>query len=162
MAGYFWKNSKHMRTKLVTGLCLLLAGPLLGQTSSPALNDLRWLLGSWERLQLPAGKSGIETWTESKDRWIGRGISMRGTDTTFVEKLSLRVESGVLYYVSDVPENKKPVYFRVTEASATSLVCENPAHDFPKKIAYRLEGDRLKATISGDGKAIDFFFRKRH
>jgi hypothetical protein len=86
---------------------------------------------------------------------------MRGTDTTFVEKLSLRVEAGVLYYVSDVPENKKPIYFRVTEASPTSLVCENPEHDFPKKIAYHLEGDGLKATISGDGKAIDFYFRRK-
>jgi hypothetical protein len=41
------------------------------------------------------------------------------------------------------------------------FVCENPKRDFPKKIVYEWEESRrLKATVSGNGKAIDYFFIK--
>jgi hypothetical protein len=30
-------------------------------------------------------------------------------------------------------------------------VFENPAHDFPTRVAYRRDGDRLVATVSGPG-----------
>ena len=33
--------------------------------------------------------------------------------------------------------------------------------DFPKKITYRLVGDKLKATISGNGKLSDYLFIKK-
>jgi hypothetical protein len=47
-----------------------------------------------------------------------------------------------------------------TEISAASFTCENPEHDFSKKIVYQKDGDKLKATISGDGGSIDYFFEK--
>ncbi len=34
----------------------------------------------------------------------------------------------------------------------------NPEHDFPKKIAYKLTGKTIKATISDNDKSIDFLF----
>jgi len=42
-----------------------------------------------------------------------------------------------------------------------SFVCENPQHDFPKKISYLKEGNKIKATISGDGKSFDYLFEKK-
>jgi hypothetical protein len=40
-------------------------------------------------------------------------------------------------------------------------VFENPQHDFPKVITYRLEGDgTLVAVIEGDGKRVEFKFRR--
>lgn len=125
------------------------------------LNQLKWLDGKWERTNVKPGRSGFEIWqTQSASEMMGRGISLKGVDTTFVEKLKIVREGGTLFYVSDVPENKQPVYFRITELSDHSFVSENPKHDFPKKIAYEWDGSQLKATISGDGKSIDFFFRR--
>jgi hypothetical protein len=49
--------------------------------------------------------------------------------------------------VSDVPEDKQPVYFAITEITETGFTCENPQHDFPKKIMYRKEGNQLKANV---------------
>jgi hypothetical protein len=48
----------------------------------------------------------------------------------------------------------------LTEITYTGFVCENPGHDFPKKISYHVEGHKLKAQISGDGKSVDYIFER--
>ena len=67
----------------------------------------------------------------------GLGLTMKGPDTVSFEKLKLIVKDENVFYIADVPENKGPVYFRVTEIWETSFTCENPEHDFPKKITYQ-------------------------
>ena len=42
---------------------------------------------------------------------------------------------------------------KLVSAAANSVVFENPAHDFPTRIAYRRHGKVLTATISGPGGA---------
>ena len=44
--------------------------------------------------------------------------------------------------------------------TARAVVFENAAHDFPKQIAYRLDGDQLEVTTSGDGRDIIFRFER--
>src|SRR5689334_2825419 len=105
-------------SKLVVSL-IVFSLPILAvaqdQTAAQKLKQMEWLLGSWTRTNSPAGKSGFETWKRSSDNsWTGRGITMKGTDTTFVEKLRIIIENNKLFYVADVPENKKAVYFEVT------------------------------------------------
>jgi hypothetical protein len=125
------------------------------------LNNLEWLLGNWNRANAKPGRSGIEIWKKvSETEFEGRGINLRGTDTAFVEKLKIISRGDKIFYVADVPENKEPVLFEATSLSAGGIIFENPKHDFPKKIVYKLEGSKLKATISGDGRAIDYWFEK--
>jgi hypothetical protein len=77
-----------------------------------------------------------------------------------LEKLKIVSRPDGIFYVADITENKAPVYFRMTEISNTGFICENPEHDFPKKISYQKDGSKLKATTSGNGKSNDFFFEK--
>ena len=122
---------------------------------------LEWLLGTWNRTNAKPGKSAHERWEKTNVFELrGIGVSMQGKDTTFVEKITILIKDNNIYYVADVPENKKPVYFKLVEISNSGFVCENPEHDFPKKISYQLNGVELKAQISGDGKAIDYLFKK--
>jgi hypothetical protein len=86
---------------------------------------------------------------------------LKGTDTVFTEKLQLIIKDNSVFYVADVPGNNGLVYFKLTTVTDTSFVCENPAHDFPKKIAYTLTRGKLNATVSGNGKAIDYVFVKQ-
>ena len=131
------------------------------QTTYSTIDQLRWLEGTWTRINSKAGQSGFEMWKKmSSTELSGRGVTMHGSDTTFVEKLRIIVRDGNLFYVADVPENQKPVFFRLTEIKQNSFTCENPNHDFPKKIAYSLQGNRLQATISGDGKTIEYLFER--
>jgi hypothetical protein len=128
---------------------------------SADLRKLSWLEGKWERTNSKPGKKGFEIWTKiSSLEWKGRGISLTGSDTTFVEKLKLVAKDGAAYYVADVPENKTEVLFKFTELTESGFVCENPAHDFPKKISYQKDGNKMKAVISGDGKSIEYHFVK--
>jgi len=132
------------------------------QESNPTTVDqLAWLVGTWKRTNSKTSQSGFETWNKiSSTELRGRGVSMRGSDTLFVEKIRIISKDGDLYYVADVPENKEPVYFRLSELKEGGFTCENPEHDFPKKINYSLQGNKLRATISGNGKSIDYLFEK--
>jgi hypothetical protein len=131
------------------------------QSAHSTVDQLKWLEGTWTRTNSKAGQSGIEMWKKvSSTELSGRGVAMQGSDTVFVEKLRIIVRDGNLFYVADVPENQNPVFFRLTEIKKNSFTCENPDHDFPKKIAYNLQGNKLQAKISGDGKVIDYLFER--
>ena len=150
-------------------LCLLLFvfGSLqstLAQTPAKPkdLEPLNWLLGTWNRLDTKPGRSGLEAWEKISDQQFnGLGISLRGVDTAFKEKIQIIIKDGAVYYVADVPGNAQPVYFKFTAWNATGFTCENPDHDFPRKIVYQLEGNILHASISGNGKTVPYRFEKK-
>jgi hypothetical protein len=123
---------------------------------------LEWLQGTWNRTNSKPGQTGIETWAVvSPEKLIGKGITMKGTDTLFMEKLDLIIKDGDIYYVADVKGNPAPVLFKLTEITNDSFTCENLQNDFPKKIAYKLQNNKLKAVISGSGKSIGYDFVKK-
>ena len=154
-----------MKNYLICIGLLFCSGIIYCQSSTPPttadFKKLGWLEGTWNRTDIKPGHSGHERWARVSDtEWEGLGVTMKGNDTAFVEKLKLVIKDNAIYYVSDIPENKGPVDFTITAISDTGFVCENPGHDFPKKIAYQNEGNKIKATISGDGKSIDYLFEK--
>jgi hypothetical protein len=152
-----------MRTFLCL-VCFVAAGVMpLAQAAEavPArLQSLAWLLGSWEREGLREGSSGVETWQVVGDAFVGSGKRLKGATVAFEEKLRLEANGADVFYVADVAENPQPVRFRMVEQAGTSAVFENPAHDFPKRIAYRLEGDELVVATSGDGREVTFRFKR--
>lgn len=132
------------------------------QSAETQLKQLEWLLGGWNRVNSPAGKSGFEYWQRHGDgQWHGRGISMKGADTTFVEVLKIVVEKEKLFYVADVPGNNKPVYFEITSVGEGFFICENPTHDFPKRIEYRYDGKQIRARVSAGAQGMDYVFERR-
>ena len=74
-------------------------------------------------------------------------------------ELAIKID-GKFYYVAEVSHNPDPTYFEMTSISDNGFICENPDHDFPKKITYKLENGVLIATISGNGKEIAFVFKR--
>lgn len=130
-----------------------------------AQNDVAkvdWLVGTWNRTNAKPGKSSVEVWKKkSATELAGWAANLTGSDTTYIEKVRIVSKEGKLFYVADVPENKGEIWFEFTSLTDTGFVCENPKHDFPKKIVYELNAPNLKATISGDGKAIDYLFVKK-
>jgi hypothetical protein len=140
---------------------VLFSGHALAQPSSRDFNKLNWLEGKWIRTNVKPGKSASEMWKKiSGTEWKGKGVTLKGTDTVFVEKLKLIAKEGSIYYVADVPENKSEVLFKFIELTDHGFVCENPKHDFPKRISYSIDGNKLKAVISGDGKSMEFLFER--
>ncbi len=135
---------------------------LFAQTSTDnTFQKLRWLEGTWTRTNAKPGRSGHERWIKlSETEMQGWGVSMKGNDTSFVEKIKVVMKEGNIYYVADVPENKEPLYFKLIDITDNGFTCENPQHDFPKRIEYRLEGTKLKATISANDRSIEYLFER--
>lgn len=133
-----------------------------GDDSKAEFEKLYWLTGSWNQTNLTKpGKALTEQWTKSGDfEMTGQATTTQNGDTVYVERITLLIQDNAIYYVADVPQNKQPVYFKLTDITETGFVCENPQHDFPKKITYALTGNQLKATISGNGRAFDYIYIK--
>jgi hypothetical protein len=143
---------------------LFICTHVLGQTNknSSDLKMLDWLNGTWDRTNSKPGHSGHERWSARGAREMsGYGVTMKGVDTLFIEKLKIIHADSGTYYVADVAENKQPVSFKLTSSTSTTYIFENVKHDFPKRIEYKRENDKMHVIVSGDGKSIDFFFSKR-
>ena len=123
--------------------------------------SLRWLEGAWERTNVKPGITATEEWNEvSPSELKGLGITMKGQDTMVLEKIQILLKNGNIYYVADVKENKAPVYFKFTSLTPDGFVCENPDHDFPKRIEYRLAGSTLTVLISDGTKSQNYLFTR--
>ncbi len=125
--------------------------------------QLKWISGQWSRTNVREGQTANETWTKvSEYLYEGIGVSMKGSDTTFVEKLRIELKDNAIFYVADVRENASPTYFKITQLSETGFTSENPEHDFPKVIDYQLKHKTLTVIISdGDQKKMGFIFEKK-
>ncbi|MEQ9468522.1 MAG: DUF6265 family protein [Ekhidna sp.] len=142
-------------------LFFLFIAVFLSQYSySQSLKDFKWMVGSWERQNTRPGTTAFESWKKTKEGYKGMGVSTKEADTSFVEKLRIIEKEGAIYYVADVSSNAEPTYFKVTSVSKNGFVCENPEHDFPKKIEYTLEGNQMTAVISAGEQKMGFVFKK--
>lgn len=130
--------------------------------SADNLKKIDWITGTWSRLDMKPNRSGSERWERiSPTEWQGWGVTMRGKDTSFVEKLRIIAKDNLIFYVADVRGNRDIVYFQFVSLGDDHFVCENPAYKFPKRIEYKLRGNQLQASISGDGKTIPYLFEKK-
>jgi hypothetical protein len=123
--------------------------------------SLQWLIGSWTGINAKPGISSTEEWRRSSVNTLtGTAFALKDKDTLEIEHLAIVLEGNEMYFVADVRENVAPVKFRMTKVTAQEFICENPEHDFPKSIAYKLVDGTLKATISGNGKSIDYLYKR--
>jgi hypothetical protein len=155
-----------MKSILTVCILLTVVSISFSQQGTPTAGEfskLNWLVGTWTRTNIAKpGQTAHERWEKTNLNTLrGFGVTMQGQDTIFLEKITVLIKEDAIYYVADVPQNQQPVYFKFAEITESGFVCENPDHDFPKKISYQLEGDKLKAQISGNGKAIDYWFERK-
>ena len=79
---------------------------------------------------------------------IGVGRTIRDGKMTAYEMIVLREQGDRLAYEAH-PSGQASTTFLSTRISASELVFENPAHDFPQEVGYRHDGDSLLAWIRG-------------
>ncbi|WP_149243266.1 DUF6265 family protein [Dyadobacter sp. 32] len=151
-----------MSTKKLLLIISLLLSMHVGyaqESNKQKFKKLEWLTGKWIRTNSSAGESGYETWNKVSDlKLSGKGITLKGKEAVFTENLELIGKGNDIFYVVTVSGEKMPVYFKLTAVDTNGFSCENPEHDFPKKITYSRSGNQVKAVISGDGKSVDYIF----
>lgn len=118
------------------------------QTNAASLN---WIVGSWK---INNGSTQIiEQWQQSNDStYSGKSYHVKNnTDTIPQETIELAYRNGSWYYMPTVKDqnNGQPVLFKLIFVKGTEFICENTAHDFPQRIAYRRINNQLFASIEG-------------
>lgn len=113
--------------------------------------QMKWMVGTWK---ITAGANTIiEEWNISNDSTLtGKSYFVKnGTDTIPQETIEIAFRNGDWYYIPTVKNqnNAQPVPFKVIFLRGAEFISENPAHDFPQRIAYRRIKNQLFASIEG-------------
>ncbi len=123
------------------------------------INNLDWLLGSWNRTNNEEGKKTFEYWTKkSPEEYVGLGYTLQGQDTVFKEEMRLLKSNMAWKFEVITAGDKASTIFPITKKTKDSFVCENQANEFPKKIEYYMNGKNLEAKISGGDMEVLFTF----
>lgn len=126
------------------------------------LKEFSWLLGKWKIRD----KENFEEWMHTDSgSLLGVGYRVKLQDTVETERVKLVYKAGGFVYIADVAGDQPPIDFRISEHDRNGFTAENPAHDFPTKIVYKLSRqpeseDLLTVTISGDSKSMVFRFQR--
>ncbi len=124
---------------------------------SPALAPLGWWLGAWDSED---GKTR-EHWAANGGALFGVALDDQGGFEVLIvdDGEEGKPADGKLRLFA-MPGGELPVEFAQREVGGQGASFENPAHDFPKVVSYRRDGEALRAEISGDGKSIPFGFAR--
>jgi len=114
------------------------------------VGDASFLTGVWVESH---GASRVEEyWTPAAGgQLLGAGRELQEGNLMFFEHMRIEERGASLVFVA-LPFGKNSTEFALKSCAARELLFENEAHDYPKRIHYRLESDgTLVARIEGDG-----------
>ncbi|ABF54078.1 DUF6265 family protein [Sphingopyxis alaskensis] len=143
-------------------IAAVLALLLVAARPPATVDDLGWLAGDWA--SEAGGRWTEESWTAPRGG-VMLGVSRSGRGEVLRDYEFIRIaadDDGAISYIA-MPQGGAPVTFALVRYDGTSATFENPAHDYPQRIAYVREGDTLTATIAAiDGaKARTWAYRRR-
>lgn len=127
-----------MREFLATCLCVCFTSSAWA-AECRSLGVVEWLLGEWTTS--PGRIVVRETWHRVSDATFeGESVTRSTADDEVVnyETLRLVAMSEGVFYIAKVSHNDLPVPFRLTQCSAGFAVFENPLHDAPQRLIYKL------------------------
>jgi len=135
----------------------------VGFAQQVTVDRVAWLQGCWRSTR---GETTIEEqWMAPRGgAMLGMGRTVRGSTLAEYELVLIKEQEGHLAYEAH-PSGQPTATFMTTTASDSSVVFENPQHDFPQRVGYRRNGaDALDAWIEGqaNGKSrrVDFSYQR--
>jgi hypothetical protein len=132
------------------------------QTTPPTIDRVAWLQGCWASTAAP--RTVEEMWMAPRGgTMLGMGRTVSDGRLIEYELVVVREQAGQLAYQAH-PSGQPSAVFVSTSVTDSSVVFENPQHDFPQKVGYRREGETLSAWIEGalNGmpRRVDFSYRR--
>jgi hypothetical protein len=124
------------------------------------LDQLAWLAGCWNSEGADPG-SGEQWMPIAGGTLLGMARTVRGGKTVAYEFMRIaNAADGKLAFFAQ-PSGKAPAAFPLLRLGANEVAFENPEHEFPQRVIYRLESAaRLRASIegvrNGTPRSIDF------
>jgi hypothetical protein len=109
-----------------------------------------WIEGRWV-----AADGSVEHWSRVGPHLLGVGLRPDGFETMVI------TSSGDETKFVAFPGGARGVQFALRDTKTSAVIFSNPAHDFPKNIAYARSGAALTAKISGGGSEVAFSWSLR-
>jgi len=134
----------------------LLSLILFTALSAHAADFPTFMTGNW-RMTLANGSVVEEHWTTADGGlMLGMGRSVPAKGNAEFEFLRIEPRDGKLTYLA-MPFAKPATPFPLKSLTGSRVVFENPEHDFPQRIIYWRDGERLCARVEGkDGKGEEW------
>jgi hypothetical protein len=134
--------------------------------SGKTFKKLYGLEGTW-KMNTKRGAVCEEWKIIDKNYLQNKGYMIKGNDTIINERVALTNTKEGIFYTSTVEDqnNKQPIAFKMTGSENNTYVFENPQHDFPKRIVYKLvTADSLHAYVDDGtetGKRQNFYYKRQ-
>jgi hypothetical protein len=115
----------------------------------PQLAPLSFLTGSW--VGFVEGARVEEHWTHPAGAsMLGMSRTVAGGRTKFFEFLRIEVQDGEVALLASPLGRDPPTRFPMKQLQDQGVVFENLQHDFPQRVVYHRDGDRLVARVEGE------------
>jgi len=145
-----------MKSVLILSITLMLASTTA--LADHGIEELSWLQGQWAAVD--GDNKTVEQFTGA-DGGVILGVSKitKGSDLDFFEFMRIEKENGQILF-KPLPFGRPGVFFTATDMAPFFVVFENLANDFPKRIVYQRESERLRIQVVGErnGQPINMEF----
>jgi len=128
-----------------------------GAQTAAKLSDMAWLAGCWESRNDAKRSLMSEQWmVPAGGIMLGSGRTVESEKAVDFETMRIEQNGASLIFYARPRANKEETAFTIIRKGASEVVFENKKHDFPQRVIYRRDGDRLMARIEGekDGQLI--------
>ena len=148
-----------MRKALLT---LVVFAPMtVGISAQQGVDELSWMSGCWR--QEAAGRVADEMWmAPAGGVMLGVNRTVASGRTVSYEFMRIHDDGGLTFTAK--PSGQNEASFKMLKRGAREIVFENPAHDFPQRVMYRLENDtligRIEGTQNGKSRSVDYPMRR--
>lgn len=133
-------------------LCILLfaANSAFAQNK---LDQLAWLAGYWMQDGAEAGTT--EQWmSPAAGTMVGMGRTVKAGKTVEFEFMRIHTAPDGKLLFTALPSGQQEATFTELRMDDTGIVFENLAHDFPHRVIYRHQDNKLMASIEGVRKGV--------
>ncbi len=144
-----------LSTRVLLGTSLLL-GACAASPEADTSHPLGWISGCWEN----ADGDYREVWSAPDHGFLfGYALALKGDTVSFFEQS--RIDPGAAYTFNAYPAGEGPARFTEIERGASHIVFADAGHDYPQRIRYARDGNRMTAEISliDGSKGQGFAFR---
>lgn len=138
-------------------LALLLSASLASRAQ--AEESFHWLVGHWCTQE--QGRLTEELWLPGYGgTYLGVGRTRTKDSTLSFEYLRIVELDGTPQLLAQ-PGGRPPTHFVLTFSDSSSARFENPKHDFPQRITYKRDAQRLTATVAGgNDQSFEMHYRR--
>jgi hypothetical protein len=153
-----------MKTRFIPIVALAFACTVaVASDAPPRLSQLSWLAGSWQFTQ--GGRAVTEIWMAPDGKtMLGVSRTVANGATREYEFMLLREEDDRLTYTAK-PSGKTEATFALISSTGNEVIFENPTHEFPQRISYRLNPDgsllaAIEGTVQGKVRRVEYPYRR--